>query len=742
MSIETSRNARNTRTDDREDDSILAEGGLSLGVTLGEVADGGGLVFQFNEDRFRHTAIIGRTGSGKSNHMQQMEREDIRSGAGVAIIAAHEEDALYALSCVPEHRLGDVVLLDFSNPEYLPRMNPLDVDVRDRAAVSKAMSDVLELVTANCHYEWAGPRFEQMLRNGLGLILDPGYPFKREIAELNKLFTDPEHVKSALATCGSRHVHEQWTKVEPSARRGSDYGEVVQWFLSKVERFSSDRVLAHVFGDGRSTVDMSDVVDGGKVLVAYVPESRIGAAAASVINKWLVMQLRDAIMNRRTAAPGSWGGLDYGMFEGSAAARGDGADPFLVYVDEFARFATPDFATLLAEARKQRVGFVLGFQTLSQMRTLDMRTGQIGGVEEAILGNVGSMVCYPVGVRDAHLLCGHFDLDADDLLNIRRYRPLARLTMDNQPTRPFALRVGLRPEPDNPSAPRRVALSHVLTGVWTKVEGVEGGSFMRMVGAGCGMVGGRKAYNGRGYAYSYHDPKTGLQTLSADRQMAVRLAGDNYTLVPVFFKDGGVDHLVEERSLHRGSEPRTMPGSRAREGRSPDDPGSDVPISQDGEYALCIDEIPDVDSAQLDDALSSVLDELDSDDEQQREDRPRDGMGHAYRYWNPTTKTYELIESKWLAGLTDPSFKTVWAVYRHWRIDHAATRDEWQSEFELRIGAAITDAMTEEEVDEFERLIDRGEADGYLDKHCPNHNEIVNDVLNEMNAALVVEDLE
>ena len=83
-------------TSDDHEASDLFEGELSLGVTVGEVAEGGGLVFQFNEDRFRHTMVIGRTGSGKSNHLQQMEREDVRSGAGVAIIAAHEEDALYA----------------------------------------------------------------------------------------------------------------------------------------------------------------------------------------------------------------------------------------------------------------------------------------------------------------------------------------------------------------------------------------------------------------------------------------------------------------------------------------------------------------------------------------------------------------------------------------------------------------------------------------------------------------------
>jgi DNA helicase HerA-like ATPase len=121
-------------------------GNLSLGITVGMRADGQGSVFQFNEDRFRHMLVIGRTGSGKSNHILQMEREDILSGAGVAIIAAHEEDAIYPLTFVPEERMDDVVLIDASNKRYLPRMNPLDVDRNDKVAVDKAIDDVVELL--------------------------------------------------------------------------------------------------------------------------------------------------------------------------------------------------------------------------------------------------------------------------------------------------------------------------------------------------------------------------------------------------------------------------------------------------------------------------------------------------------------------------------------------------------------------------------------------------------------------
>ena len=454
---------------------------LSFGVTLGH--HDFQQVFQMNEDRFRHTVIIGRTGSGKSNHIQQMEREDIQNGAGVFILAAHEEDALYPLSCVPDERLSDVVFIDASNPEFLPRMNPLDVDASDRGAVSKAIDDVLELATMDSHRLWNGPRFEKLLRDGLGLIMCSPDPDDRCIQRLSDVYTDPDFAMSLLRHCTDKSLYDQWTKVIPSEKKSSESGDTTHWFLSKVSRFMSDRVLAHVFGAGRSTVDVQSVVDEGKILIAYVPESRIGTTAARTISKWLIMQLRDAIMNRR-ACSGGWGGMNYGRFEGREG-RSAQLDPFFVYVDEFAKFVHEDFSTLLAEARKQRVGFVLSFQTLSQTRAFDVKTGQMGTLEEAILGNVGSMVCYPMGIRDARELSRHFDQGGweCDLYEIERYQPVARLCKDNQLADPITINVGIRPDPDNPSAPRRVALHQVLAGNWLAVDGSEGRGFFDAVRA-------------------------------------------------------------------------------------------------------------------------------------------------------------------------------------------------------------------------------------------------------------------
>ena len=262
-------------------------GNLSLGITVGMCADGQGSVFQFNEDRFRHMLVIGRTGSGKSNHILQMEREDILSGAGVAIIAAHEEDAIYPLTFVPEERMDDVVLIDASNKRYLPCMNPLDVDRNDKVAVDKAIDDVVELLKTGEYYQWSGPRMYDFVRNGLKLILHPKFPDDPSLLLLSKLYADPDYVRNCLMSVDDERLNRQW-RIEASAHRSGDHDDSVQWFLSKIDRIAENETLRHVFGPGKSTIDIQQIVDEGKILVAVIPEARVGRDVAQLLSSWLV----------------------------------------------------------------------------------------------------------------------------------------------------------------------------------------------------------------------------------------------------------------------------------------------------------------------------------------------------------------------------------------------------------------------------------------------------------------------
>ena len=472
---------------------------LSFGITLG--SDGDRTVFQFNEDRFRHTAIIGRTGSGKSNHILQMEREDIRNGAGVAIIAAHEEDALYPLMCVPEERLDDVVILDPTNTRMLPCLNPLDVDRRDKAAVSKAVSDCIQLLKSQCYHEWAGPRFDQMARLGLETMFDPGFleaareeceksmrdaraadPYElrerdvrvadpRKLLEhaphiglIERMFTDADYVRSFLGKLESRHLYDQW-ELEARSRRSIEAEEKLQWFLSKLDPFCSDRVLVNIFGPGKKTIDIKRIVDEGKILVAIIPEHRIGHDAATLLRTWLLMQLKDAILGRAAAGEGNYFGIC-----AKAERQACSLDPFFVYVDEFGEQASLEFTSFLAETRKYRVGFTLAFQNLAQMRTFDAHAGcESSKLLDAILGNVGTLICYPVGSPDAPLMARQLNVEEHAISEIRRYRPLARILLDNE-QRLLTLDVAPKPAPDDPDMPETLADNQIINNIWLPVR--------------------------------------------------------------------------------------------------------------------------------------------------------------------------------------------------------------------------------------------------------------------------------
>jgi hypothetical protein len=115
---------------------------------------------------------------------------------------------------------------------------------------------------------------------------------------------------------------------------------------------------------------------------------------------------------------------------------------FALYVDEFQNFATESFATILSEARKYRLSLVLANQYLAQMDEATM---------DAVFGNVGSLLLFQVGARDAEVLAEQLGGDAtpQDLMALPRYRAYARLLIDGMPSRPFSIETLPPPRADD-----------------------------------------------------------------------------------------------------------------------------------------------------------------------------------------------------------------------------------------------------------------------------------------------------
>lgn len=107
---------------------------------------------------------------------------------------------------------------------------------------------------------------------------------------------------------------------------------------------------------------------------------------------------------------------------------------FCLYVDEFQNFATESFESILSEARKYRLNLIVANQFMTQLTDK---------IREALLGNVGSIICGRIGVTDADLMAKAFSptFTAEDLTKTPNYSAIAKVMMFDVPSAPFTIKL-------------------------------------------------------------------------------------------------------------------------------------------------------------------------------------------------------------------------------------------------------------------------------------------------------------
>jgi hypothetical protein len=106
---------------------------------------------------------------------------------------------------------------------------------------------------------------------------------------------------------------------------------------------------------------------------------------------------------------------------------------FYLYVDEAHAFRTLTLADLLPEARKFRLNLILAHQYLDEVDEQ---------VRAAIFGNVGTLIAFRLGARDAEYLAQEFFpvCSAEDFVNLPPYAMYLKLMVDGVMSRGFSAR--------------------------------------------------------------------------------------------------------------------------------------------------------------------------------------------------------------------------------------------------------------------------------------------------------------
>ena len=353
------------------------------------------------DDRRRHMYVIGKTGMGKSNMLENMAIQDIRDGHGVCYVDPHGEGAEKMLRAVPANRINDVVYFNPSDKEFPIAFNILEsVEEDKKNLVASGMMGVFKKIWPDV---WS-PRMEYILNNTILALLD--YPGSTMLG-VNRMMSDKDFRKRVYPKIKDPVVKSFWIN-EFDQWDDKFRKEAVAAIQNKVGQFLSSFVIRHIVGQPKSTIDMRYIMDNKKILIVNLSKGKIGEDAMRLLGGMIVTKIQLAAMGR---------------VEIPEEDRND----FYLYVDEFQNFATESFANILSEARKYRLCLILAHQYINQLIFDGNAT-----VRDAIFGNVGTIVSFRVGAEDAEALEKEFDpiFLLNDIVNLSKYQMYLKLMID------------------------------------------------------------------------------------------------------------------------------------------------------------------------------------------------------------------------------------------------------------------------------------------------------------------------
>ena len=381
----------------------------------------------YRRDRSRHIYIIGQTGSGKSGLLTLFGLSDIYHNQGYCIIDPHGDLAMDNLRFVPESRIKDVVYFNPADTQYPMAFNPLEVD--DPARKPNISSEVIGVLKRMFGDSW-GPRLEHILRYTLLALLDRP---NSTLLDISRMLTDADFRKETLNYCQDVTVLQFWKK-EFGSWSDKQVTESVAPVLNKVGAFTANPIVRNIIGQPKSSFNIRQIMDEGKILVVNLSKGLIGEDNAGLLGSFLVTKVQLAAMSR------------------SDIENVEDRRPFYLYVDEFQNFATDSFSVILSEARKYGLNLTVANQYTSQMTE---------SVRDAVFGNVGTTISFRVSADDAPVLAKQFEpiFEAQDLLNLNNRHFVVSMIINGEKVPAFSATTLSIPKPPHDITPQIIEYS-------------------------------------------------------------------------------------------------------------------------------------------------------------------------------------------------------------------------------------------------------------------------------------------
>jgi Type IV secretion-system coupling protein DNA-binding domain len=372
--------------------------------------------------RFEHTHIVGGSGHGKTQLLQQMILKDLaklEEGKGSIIVIDSQGDLLRnILSLASVSRLSErLVLIDPTDIDNPPALNLFDFGLERLTHYSPMEREKL-LNGAIALYEYLfGALLGAELTQKQGVIFRylarlmlsvPG----ATIRTLMGFMENPESTRPYLARLDPTSQHFFQTQFFSRA-----FDDTRQQILTRLWGVLSNTVLERMFAHEKNRLDLFAAMNRGSLILINTAKDLLKQEGCEILGRFFIALVSQAAQER-------------------AAIPEDRRRSTFVYIDEAQDYFDESIQSLFNQARKYKVGLVIAHQNLDQF---DQK------LRAAVLSSTSVKLVGGLSAKDAGIFAKEMNCDPEFLQNMRKAKRYTQFAcyVRNHTRRPIAVTVPL-----------------------------------------------------------------------------------------------------------------------------------------------------------------------------------------------------------------------------------------------------------------------------------------------------------
>lgn len=310
------------------------------------------------ETWFEHCHVMGGTGHGKTQLLQKLIYENLKSAEtsprSVVVIDSQGDliDTIAHLECFDPNNPGGLsdrlIIIDPSDVEHPPALNLFDANLKRVGGYGPADRERIMAGTIELYEYLFGSVFGAELTQKQGIVFSylarlmltiPG----ATIVTLRDLLEDGEPFRSYMAKLdgSARHFFE-------SEFFDRSFSATKQQLRRRLWGVFANPTLERIFAYPTTKIDLFSALNRGSVVLINTAKDLLKQTGCEVLGRFSLAMLEQATLERATIPP-------------------EKRTPTMVFVDEAQDYIDEQVDGILTQARKYRMGLVLAHQTLDQL---------------------------------------------------------------------------------------------------------------------------------------------------------------------------------------------------------------------------------------------------------------------------------------------------------------------------------------------------------------------------------------